>query len=410
MKRLKISAAVLAISFGFMALALTPPAFAAKNKVLLGIDVLERDGFQILKGKKIGLITNHTGLNSKGKSTIDVLFRAPDVQLVKLFSPEHGIRGKADHGVKIENTKDEKTGLPVYSLYGQTQRPTTEMLLGMDAVVFDIQDIGTRFYTYTTTLAYALEECGKRGIEVIVLDRPNPITGSIVEGLPLDPAIQHFTAYLNIPVRHGMTVGEIAEWHRQTKKLNVDLTVVKMEGWSRMMWMDQTGHKFRPTSPNMRTLKAAALYPGVGCFEATNVAVGRGTGSPFELFGAPWINREELADRLSFIIIPGLEVEAVKFTPKSDLYKGQVCGGIKVTIRDSHEARPFDLFVQTFMLLRELYPKQFVPRWPEIARVTGSDKFKEMVDLGHSAEAMLEIIHRQAEKFQEDVKPYLLYE
>lgn len=402
--RLKIIALTLSACLGFLS------ASSAGDKVLLGIDILKRDNFEILKGKKVGLITNHTGLDSSGKSTIDILFSAPDVRLVKLFSPEHGIRGKAEHGVKIDHSRDDKTGVPVYSLYGETKRPTAQMLEGLDAMVYDIQDIGTRFYTYTTTLAYALEECAKRGIPMIVLDRPNPISGAVVEGEALDPAIQHFTAYLKIPVRHGFTAGEIAQWHNQTERLNANLTVVKMEGWSRAMWMDASGHKFRPTSPNMRTLKAAALYPGIGCFEATNVSVGRGTGSPFEQFGAPWINGEELEDRLSFIMIPGLQVKAVKFKPKSDLYKGQTCGGVKIIIDNRYEARPFDLFVQVFMLLRELYPKQFVPRWDEIALVTGSRRFQEMIGLGHSAEAMLEIIHRKAEKFQEDAAPHLLYE
>ncbi len=379
-------------------------------KVLLGIDVLEKENFQTLKGKRIGLITNHTGRDGSGKSTIDVLHETREVQLVKLFSPEHGIRGKAEHGMKVLDSRDEKTGLPIYSLYGQTKRPTGDMLKELDALVFDIQDIGTRFYTYTTTLAYALEECAKRNIEMIVLDRPNPITGAIVEGEPLDPSIRHFTAYLQVPVRHVMTVGEIANWHNRAGNIGAKLTVVKMEGWKRGLWFDEAGFKFVPTSPNMKTLSAAALYPGIGCFEATNVSVGRGTKKPFEMIGAPWINGAELEDRLSFILIPGVQLKAVKFKPKNDLYQGQSCGGIKITIEDRNALRPYDLFVQTFMILRELYPAQFLGRWEEIARVTGSENFKKMIDFGHSAEAILEIVHRQAADFKEKAGPYLLYE
>ncbi|OGR86146.1 MAG: hypothetical protein A3A86_03130 [Elusimicrobia bacterium RIFCSPLOWO2_01_FULL_60_11] len=258
-------------------------------KVLLGIDVLEKGGFKELKGKNVGLITNHTGMDSKGRSTIDVLHAAPGVKLVKLFSPEHGIRGRAEHGKAVEDGKDAKTGLPIFSLYGKTQRPTADMLKGLDALVFDIQDIGTRFYTYTTTLAYALEESARAGIEFVVLDRPNPLTGSIVEGVPLDPSIKHFTAYLQVPVRHGLTVGEIAKWHNGTAWIHARLTVVQMQGWSRPMSWEDTGLKFRPTSPNIRTVTAAVLYPGIGGFEATNLSVGRGTSEPFEVFGAPWI-------------------------------------------------------------------------------------------------------------------------
>lgn len=405
MKRASLFLAVFALSTHI----LSGVPLVAKEKVLLGVDSLKKQAFAPLRGKRIGLITNHTGVDKNGKSTIDILHRAEGVELVSLFCPEHGLRGDAEHGVKVADGKDPKTGLPVYSLYGKTQRPTDAMLEGLDAVVFDIQDVGTRFYTYTTTLAYALEECARRGIEFVVLDRPNPITGTIVEGYPLDENINHFTAYLKVPVRHGMTVGEIAEWHNQNAKLGAKLTVVKMEGWRRWMWMDDAGLRFRPTSPNIRNLRAAALYPGVGCFEATNVAVGRGTKTPFELIGAPWIDGEELANRLEFYAPAGVEIKPVKFTPKKDLYEGEECGGVQFKIEDRSELRAFDLFVHLFLALTDLYPDAFLVRWNELARVTGSEDFKKNVQLHRSAETLFHTVHSEAKKFQDRVKPFLLY-
>ena len=379
-------------------------------KVLAGIDVLEKQNFEILRGKRVGLITNQTGVDRRGNSTIDLLFNAKGVQLVALFSPEHGIRGKAKHGESVSDAQDEKTKLPIYSLYGKTKRPTEEMLKGLDALVFDIQDVGTRFYTYTTTLAYALEEAAKRNVEFIVLDRPNPITGTIVEGEALSPKIKHFTAYLQVPVRHGMTVGELAAWHNQTAGVQAKLTVVKMEGWQRAMWFGDTGLVFKPPSPNLRNLRAAALYPGVGGFEATNVSVGRGTGNPFEVIGSTWMDGNDLAERLTFLALPGFEFTSAGFKPKEDLYKGADCRGIKIKITDKNEARPVDLFVQIFVLLRERYPGQFAVRWDEIPRITGSEDFQERIDLGESAESILMAIHERAEDFKARRAPYLLYE
>lgn len=379
------------------------------SKVLLGIDVLERNRFDILNGKTVGLITNHTGRNRKGRSTIDILYKAPGVKLVRLFSPEHGIRGKMEHGKLVSNDRDPVTGLPVFSLYGKTRRPTDEMLKGLDALVFDIQDIGTRFYTYTTTLAYALEEAGKRNIEFIVLDRPNPITGTIVEGEPLSPDINHFTAYLRVPVRHAMTVGELAHFHNRTTGLNANLTVVKLEGWRREMWLDDAGFTFRPTSPNMTNLRAAALYPGIGGFEATNVSVGRGTGRPFEMIGAPWMDAKDLSERLNFLYMPGAEFRPAHFRPKDDLYKGELCEGVSIKIKDRDALRSVDVFVQIFMVLREQYPENFVVRWDEMRRITGSGDFERRLQQMATAETLLVTIHQAADNFRASRKPYLLY-
>ncbi len=377
--------------------------------VLPGIDVLKKNKFDALLGKRVGLITNQTGAARNGKSTIDILHDEPGLQLIKLFSPEHGIRGRAEHGQAISNDIDSKTRLPILSLYGKTKRPTAEMLKGLDVLVFDIQDIGTRFYTYTTTLVYAMEEAAKANLEFVVLDRPNPITGTIVEGEILDQEINHFTAYLHVPTRHGMTVGEIAKWFNGTAGIHARLTVIKMEGWHRPMWWEDTGLKFIHPSPNIKSVTAAALYPGIGCFEATNVSVGRGTGSPFEIIGAPWIEEKLLLEKLNFTLPPGFEFATTTFRPKADIYKGQKCRGIKIKIKDRNTARPVDLFVRIFKILKDLYPEEFVVRWDEMARVMGSEKFRARVERGESADSILVQIHDSAKNFEDSRKPYLLY-
>ncbi|HKE55148.1 MAG TPA: exo-beta-N-acetylmuramidase NamZ domain-containing protein, partial [Pyrinomonadaceae bacterium] len=262
-------------------------ATTAGVKVLTGIDVLERDGFKQLAGMKIGLVTNHTGRDRDGRQTIDVLNNAPGVKLVALFSPEHGIRGLADE--KVSDSKDDATGLPIYSLYGDTRRPRPEQLKDLDALVFDIQDVGVRFYTYISTLGYLMEEAAKAQRPVFVLDRPNPIGGVEVEGPTADADKLSFTSYHTIPVRHGLTMGELGQLFNQQRKIGCDLRVIKMDGWRRSMWFDETNLTWINPSPNMRSLTEATLYPGVGLLETTNVSVGRGTDTPFEVVGAPWI-------------------------------------------------------------------------------------------------------------------------
>ncbi|MBI2119318.1 MAG: DUF1343 domain-containing protein [Elusimicrobia bacterium] len=400
------------IVFGFFLILFTGNfvySASTKTKVLLGIDVLQKENFESVKSKRIGLVTNHTGVDSRGKRTVEILKNASQTKLVALFAPEHGFRGQLGHGSIVMDERDQKTGILIYSLYGKTKRPSPEMLESLDAVVFDIQDIGTRFYTYTTTLAYLLEECAKKDIELIVLDRPNPINGTIVEGEVLHPEINHFTAYLKVPVRHGMTVGELANWYNRTSHINARLKVIKMEGWKRYLWWEDTNLRFVPTSPNIRNFEAALLYSGIGAFEATNVSVGRGTKKPFKLLGAPWMDGVLMAERLNFFSLPGFKIKPAKFVPKYDLYKGEMCKGIEVSVEDKNKARPFDLFVQLAVILRDYYPDKFILRWEEIERVTGSKEFKTWLEMGHSAETILFLVHERAAQFQETVKPYLLY-
>lgn len=338
--------------------------FASRNeglgsstKVLNGIDVLERDNFKPLAGMRIGLVTNHTGRNREGRQTIDVLNNAPGVKLVSLFSPEHGIRGLADE--KVSDSKDENTGLPIYSLYGESRRPSAEQLKDLDAVVFDIQDIGARFYTYISTLGYLMEEAAKAKLPVFVLDRPNPIGGVDVEGPIADSDKLSFISYHTIPTRHGLTIGELANLFNKQRKIGADVRVIKMEGWRRSMWFDETNLTWVNPSPNMRSLTEATLYPGVGLLETTNVSVGRGTDTPFEVVGAPWIQGDKLAEYLNLRAIPGVRFVPVRYTPNASVFKDQQCGGVNIVITDRAAFRPLATGIEMALALRKLYPNDW---------------------------------------------------
>jgi uncharacterized protein YbbC (DUF1343 family) len=380
-----------------------------KTPVLFGIDVLEAQGFGDLKGKQVGLITNQTGVDSRERSTADVLARAPGVRLVALFSPEHGIRGTAKPGEPIGDAIDSKTHLPVYSLYGNTQRPTPEMLNAIDTLVFDLQDVGVRFYTYLATMGMAMEEAARRGIDFVVLDRPNPLGGIILEGEVLEPRFRHFTAYFQVPVRHGFTAGEMAQWYNQTARLNLRLKVVPMIGWRRSEFWSDVGHPFIAPSPNIRTPMEALLYTGIGMFETTNVAVGRGTPVPFEQFGAPWLDGPKLVRRLNALGLPGVQFESTLFFPTEDLYQGQRCSGVRMTVTDTSQLRPVDIFVQVMCILRDYYPLVLQIRWEEVARLTGSDDFEHLYKAGNTAAEIIDVFDRNATLFASEREKYLLY-
>jgi uncharacterized protein YbbC (DUF1343 family) len=354
------SEAMRALTFSRQPFASQVPAIAeaAMSPVQTGIDVLRASGFALLKGLKVGLLTNHTGRARDGAATIDLLASAPGVTLVSLFSPEHGIRGVLDDSVP--STTDQKTGLPIHSLYGATERPTAEMLAGLDSIVIDLQDVGVRFYTYTTTMAYVMEECAARKIKVFVLDRPNPIGGVQIEGPAMMPATAAFTSYLpSMPIRHGLTMGELARLFNGEKKIGADLTVVAMKNWRRDEWFDETALAWVNPSPNMRTLYAATAYPGFGAFETTNISVGRGTDTPFQQIGAPWIDGPRLADRLNARRIAGVRFYAVRFTPTADPFANQECQGVFVVITDRAALRPVRLGVEIASALYALFPAQF---------------------------------------------------
>ncbi|HEY3134971.1 MAG TPA: exo-beta-N-acetylmuramidase NamZ domain-containing protein, partial [Blastocatellia bacterium] len=326
------------------------------HPVLTGIDVLERDGFKQLEGRRVGLITNHTGRDSKGRSTIDVLASAKNVKLVALFSPEHGLRGIED--THVGDTRDEKTGLPVYSLYEKDRRrPTAELLKGIDTLVFDIQDVGARFYTYTTTCGYALEEAAKNRIKFVVLDRPNPINGYEIEGPVTDTEfINQFISYHSVPVRYGMTIGELAMLFNSERKINADLTVIKMEGWRRADYYDGTALTWVNLSPNMRNLTEALLYPGIGLLETTNLSVGRGTDTPFELIGAPWVDGSNLAEALNRAGLAGVRFVPVRFTPKSSKFANEECGGVSIVVTDRGSFHPVATGIEIAYQVNRLHP------------------------------------------------------
>ena len=344
------------------------PAAAASARIVgqvrPGIDTLEEDSFKPIKGLKVALLTNQTGLTRDGRSSIDVLAsekaRAAGVTLLRLFSPEHGIRGALDE--KVSDSVDEKTGLPVRSLYGDTpesRRPRPEDLAGLDAVVVDLQDAGCRFYTYLATLGYVLEEAAKARVKVVVLDRPDPIRADVTEGPPADLDALSFVAYHAIPIRTGMTIGELAVLFNAERKIGADLTVVKMSGYVRDLWYDETGLPWVNPSPNLRSVTEAALYPGIGLLETTNVSVGRGTDVPFEQFGAPWMDGPRVAATLNVRGIPGVRFTPVRFTPSSSVFRGESCSGVRITLVDRDALNAVALGFHVATALRGLHPKEW---------------------------------------------------
>lgn len=372
---------------------------------LNGIDALARDGFVLLKGRRVGLITNQTGRDREGHSTIDLLKAAPGVTLVALFSPEHGIRGVMDE--KVSDSVDEKTGLPIYSLYGDTRKPTPEMLKGIDTFVYDIQDIGARFYTYISTLGLAMEEAARNKIKFVVLDRVNPIGGAEVEGPLADAGKLSFTAYHALPVRHGMTVGELAQLFNREREINADLQVVKVENWRRDEWFDETGLVWINPSPNMRSLAEATLYPGIGLLETTNVSVGRGTDTPFELVGAPWIDGRKLAAALNAARLAGVRFVPVRFTPGASTHKGSECGGVNIVVTGRAQFEPVTTGLEIAAQLLKLYPKDFAA--DQFNRLLANQKVYDAFRHGAEGRALRQIWETDLANFRAIRSKYLLY-
>lgn len=372
--------------------------------VLNGIDVLKRDGFRQLRGLKVGLVTNHTGLDGERNSTIDLLHSAEGVNLVSLFSPEHGIRGELDRE-KIPDTRDARTGLPVFSLYGERRSPSGAQLEGLDALVFDIQDIGCRFYTYISTMANCMEQAGKSKLKFIVLDRVNPI-GAAVEG-PVLTEQRSFVGAHEIPLRHGMTVGELAGLINAERKFGADLSVVKCEGGSPLRWFDQTGLPWRDPSPNMRSLDAALLYPGVGMLEFCNLSVGRGTGSPFEILGAPYIDDVRLAAELNRAGLAGVSFIPVRFTPGANVFADQECGGVRLVLTDREVFRAADLGVTLAKTLQRLYKKDL--DLGKMIKLVGDRQTLDGIAAGNSLAQIKAGWVPGLLAFEERKKPHLLY-
>ncbi|MFZ3200671.1 MAG: DUF1343 domain-containing protein [Candidatus Acidiferrales bacterium] len=379
--------------------------YDANGRTKTGIDVLEEQNFALLRGKTIGLVTNQTGVDLQGRRTIDVLAHAPGVKLAALFSPEHGISGSAD--AAISNAVDPATGLPFFSLYGETRRPTDEMLKGIDVLIFDVQDAGVRFYTYITTMAYCMEEAAKRHITFIVLDRPDPLGGEVIEGPMLDAGRTSFVGYFSMPVRYGMTLGELARMFNAENKIGADLRVIEMRGWRRRETYDQTGLAWIPPSPNLRTLDAAFLYPGIEILQAGGISVGRGTDTPFEIFGAPWIGADVLAAELGRRRIPGVRFTAAQFTPSDGLYSGQLCEGVRIEITRCASLESMLMGLEIADALHRLYPEQF--QLEKIIALLGSRTTVDQLERGVLPAQIVASWAPALAKFRKLRDKYLLY-
>jgi uncharacterized protein YbbC (DUF1343 family) len=378
-----------------------------------GIDVLEGHGFEALqvagRNRRIGLVTNQTGVDGDGRRTIDVLAQAPGVTLQVIFSPEHGVTGALDR-TNIGNSKDATTGVPVYSVYGGTdaaRRPAADVMKSLDAVVFDIQDAGVPFFTYETTLGYFLEAAAAAGVEMIVLDRPDPITGSFVQGPVGDRGQERFTNYWTVAVRHGMTLGELAKMFNAERDINAKLTVVPMEGWQRGDWFDSTGLAWVNPSPNLRSVTEAALYPGVGLIEGTNVSVGRGTDTPFEVVGAPWMKSRELSGYLNGRGIAGVRFVPVTFTPTASVYSGLKCEGVNLVLTERNALDAPELGIELAAALRKLYPADF--KMERMTELLVNQAAYDGLVAGEDPRRIAQDWQEKLEKFELVRKKYLIY-
>jgi len=395
-------------------------AFSQQSRVKIGEEILIEKRLDLIKGKKIGIVTNHTGILPDGRHIVDVLNEIEGVKIVALFGPEHGIRGEVPDGKSISHGVDTKTGIPVFSLYGEVKKPTEEMLKDIDVLIFDIQDVGARFYTYISTMSYCMEACAEMGKKFIVLDRPNPIRGVYVDGPILEPRFKSFVGLHPIPVAHGMTVGELAKMFNDEgwleNAVKADLTVVKMENYSRRMWFDQTGLPWVKPSPNMMTLKTAIVYTATCFIEGTNVSEGRGTQHPFEWIGAPWIDGEKLAKELNYYKLPGVKFEPISFTP-TDIekvtvdpkYEGEKCGGVYLNVYDREKFEPVKVGVYILYTLKKLYPDKFKWRTAGQDRLWGTDKVRLMIDEGKKPDEIIKTWEDDVKKFLSIRQKYLLY-
>jgi uncharacterized protein YbbC (DUF1343 family) len=378
---------------------------SAVGQTLAGIDVLESQNFTPLAGKRVGLITNQTGIDRERRTTIDLLAHAPGVKLVALFSPEHGIRGSEDE--RVSSSTDAATGLPIYSLFGDTLRPSDEMLAGLDVLVFDIQDAGVRFYTYITTMGYTIEAAAKHHLAYYVFDRPDPLGGERIEGPMLDRDRINFVGYFPMPVRMGMTLGEMAQMFNAENKINCDLHIIRMQNWNRAMWFDQTGLPWVNPSPNLRSATAGVLYPGVEMLQPAGVSVGRGTDRPFERFGAPWIDGEALAKYLKRRSIPGVRFVAARFKPEAGLYKGENCEGAQIELTDRDSLQSTRLGIEIASAIQKLYPGRF--QAAKMIELAGNAATVKRLAAGDKPSAIVSSWDQELAAFRKTREKYLLY-
>ncbi len=381
-------------------------SFGEVVPVMTGIDVLEEGDFAKLAGAKVGLITNQTGINRLGRSTIEILASAEQLKLRALFSPEHGLEGRLDVA-KIGDTREDNTGLPVFSLYGENRSPTPESLEGLDTLVFDIQDIGARFYTYISTMGNAMRTAAEHDLRFVVLDRPNPINGVDVAGPVLDDGRQSFVGFHLLPVRHGMTVGELAIMFNAELEIGVDLTVIEVENWNRSNYFDRTGLMWVNPSPNMRSLNQAVLYPGIGLLETTNLSVGRGTDTPFEVIGAPWLDGIRLARTLNGANLPGVRFLPIRFTPRSSKFAEESCGGINISVVDRCRFDPLRTGLEIARQLRTLYPDEWQVR--SFDRLLADQRVLELVTAAATVDQMRSSWEEELAVFRQRRQSFLLY-
>ncbi|WP_431844669.1 exo-beta-N-acetylmuramidase NamZ family protein [Peribacillus simplex] len=411
MKRMITIFTICLLTFGIVSSkSVTAVKEKKKQKVSPGIEVLLKEEKDVLSGKKVGLITNPTGIDSKLTSIVDLLNDDPDINLTALFGPEHGVRGDAQAGASVEYYIDEKTGLPVYSLYGKTKKPTPEMLKDVEVLVFDIQDVGTRYYTYIYTMAYAMEAAKENDIPFIVLDRPNPQGGVSVDGPVLEPEFSSFVGLYPIPLKHGMTVGELATLFNKEFKIDADLKVIKMKGWKRDMDYDETGLPFVLPSPNMPTVSTTFVYPATGLIEGTNVSEGRGTTKPFELIGAPYINSDELAGKLNALRLPGVKFRAASFTPTFSKHAGKLSHGVEIYITDREEFKAVPTGLHIIKTIQDLYPADFeFLAAKNFNLLIGNGWVMSRIEEGSSVNEIMKEYQAKQDAFKKVRKNYLLY-
>lgn len=433
--RALVPLAVLALAAAACGHGQGPQAPASAVRVKPGVEVFLEKYTGLVKGKKVGLVTNPTGADSRLRSTAELLARHADVQLVALYGPEHGVRGDAQAGEYVPYYFDKVYNLPVFSLYGQSMKPEpgmlknidefmrsydtkaagktpeTDMVRGIDVLIFDIQDVGTRVYTYIATMAFAMQACAESGIEFIVLDRPDPINGAVIEGPVLEyPGFSSFVGLYPIPERFGMTMGELALlFNARFLEKKVRLTVIPMEGWKRTMWFDQTGLPWITPSPNMPTLDTATVYPGQVLLEGTVLSEGRGTTRPFELFGAPWIEGHDLAAKLNALGLPGATFREAWFTPTFSKFQGRLCGGCQVHVTDRSTYRSFETVLNIIKTVRDMYPDQFEFHKDYFDKVAGTARVREALEAGTPVRTIIEGLQPGLTAFLELRRPYLLY-
>jgi uncharacterized protein YbbC (DUF1343 family) len=382
--------------------------------IRIGIEVFLDEYLDQFKGASVGLLSHLPAVDSHFVTTIERVATHPDLELKALFTPEHGLYGVAQAGEQIVDEIHPRYKVPVYSLYGTREKPTPKMLAGLDLLLIDFQDVGARFYTYISALGYMLEAAAEAGLPVFVLDRPNPVGGMITEGPVLRPGFTSYVGRYPIPIRFGLTIGELALWIARRERLSVCLVIVSMEGWERSMWFDRTGRDWVPTSPNMPALSTATVYSGMALFEGTNVTEGRGTTRPFEFFGAPWINPSDLIARFSERGLPGVKLREVSFVPTFSKYKDEVCNGAQVHVTDRLKFRPVQTALHLLEVIKELYPDRF--KWTDaqggryfIDLLAGTDELRLAIDAGRDVASLYEKWEAEAEQFRMTLSSNFLY-